>query len=333
MDEHAPSPERIFQLSSGYSATALLGAGAVHRIFTHIDGGADTLEAVARAAGLAPRGAQALLDGLVGLGLLTRSGGRYANTPEASRYLVEGKPGTLAGWAAMHYRMMAGMARLDHSVRTGEPAPGFAANRDAPESFWRELVPAIVPQSLPIARSVAEHLDVARRGPLEILDVGGGSGIYAQVLLGENPEATSTQVDLPAVNQVARERLAEAGVADRFRTLDGDYHQVDFGSSRFDLAIFSHIAHSESPESNRSLLRRIRAALRPGGTLVIADYILDEDRSGNAFALTFHATMLLGNPGGAVYREPDYRAWLAEAGFTRIELVPTPTPATLIFAR
>jgi len=332
MDPSEPSPRRIFQISSGHWATALLGAGVVHRIFTHIERGADTLESIASEAAIAPRGALALLDGLVGLGLLTRCGGHYKNTPEASRYLVEGQPESMVGWATMQLREMAGWSHLPESVRTGAPAPGHDASASDPEMFWRELVTAIVPSTLPVAQIAAARLDLASRGPVEILDMGGGSGVYSMVLLGASPEATATQADFPAVNRIARELLERAGLAERFRTLDGNFHETDLGACGFDLVIFSNIAHAEPPEGNRSLLRRARAALRPGGTVLIADYILADDRSGNPASLMFHANMLLGTPRGAVYREADYRAWLAEAGFSRVELVPTRTSTTLLFA-
>src|SRR5262245_34351350 len=98
MNERAHvTPEKIMQLIGGAHATAIIGAGAVHRVFSHLEAGADTAEALAAAAGISSRGAQALLDGLVGLGLVTLRGGRYANTEEASTFLVEGKPTSLTG--------------------------------------------------------------------------------------------------------------------------------------------------------------------------------------------------------------------------------------------
>ena len=57
-----------------------------------------------------------------------------------------------------------------------------------------------------------------------------------------------------------------------------------------------------------------------------------ERSNGKQFAGMFHTNMLLHTKEGAVWREPDYRAWLEEAGFTAVSFVETATPATLVFA-
>ena len=101
----------------------------------------------------------------------------------------------------------------------------------------------------------------------------------------------------------------------------------------WDIVVYSHIAHQESPESNVALFRKVRMALRSGGTLVINDFVLGDDRSGPPFALLFHANMLLLTQEGGTWLAADYRAWLGQAGFTSVSIEPTPTPATLILAR
>src|SRR5438045_8381082 len=100
MNTPAPSavtPDKIMQITSGSWATAILGASMRHKIPTLLEAGPDTCAGIAAKARISPRGAQALLDGLTGFGLLTREDGRYANSPEASTFLVEGKPGYLGG--------------------------------------------------------------------------------------------------------------------------------------------------------------------------------------------------------------------------------------------
>ena len=102
--------------------------------------------------------------------------------------------------------------------------------------------------------------------------------------------------------------------------------------AEYDFGIYSHIAHQESPASNVATFRKFREAIKPGGTLLIADFILKDDRTGHPFAQMFYAMMLMGAPEGAAWREHDYRNWLAEAGFKTISIEPTPTPATLVYA-
>jgi hypothetical protein len=326
----AVTPEKILQLTGGAQATALLGTAVACGVFTRLEAGPMTADELATVAKIAPRGARALLDGLVGLALLTVAGGKYANTPEASAFLVEGKPASLTGLARVALGNIPDWAKLPDSVTRG--APVTAETLEAKDlAFWSLLVPAIAPLAFPAAQAVAQRLDVARRGPLSILDVGGGSGIYSVVLLGANREARSTQVDWPTVNQIARAFVARAGVADRFHTVDGDIHTADWGTGH-DVAIYSNIAHQESPAQNVEAFRRFRAALHTGGTLVVSEFVARDDRSGPPQALLFHSQMLLASREGATWREADYRAWLAEAGFTQVSFEPTQGPATLIYA-
>ena len=324
------SPEKILHLTGGAQATALLGTAVAFRVFTLLDSAPMTCEEVARAAKISPRGASALLDGLVGLALVSVSGGRYTNSAEASVFLVEGKPASLTGLARVALGGMADWAKLPDAVTRGGPVT--AETLEAKDlAFWTLLVPAIAPMALPCAQTVAQRLDVARRGPLSILDVGGGSGIYSAVLLGANPEARATQVDWPTVNAVAHAYVAQFGVGDWFHTVDGDIHTADWGSGH-DLAIYSNIAHQESPAQNIEAFRRFRAALNVGGTLVVSEFVLKDDRSGSPRALLFHSQMLIASREGAAWREADFRAWLAEAGFTEISVEPTQGASTLIYA-
>src|SRR4029077_17953827 len=108
---------------------------------------------------------------------------------------------------------------------------------------------------------------------------------------------------------------------------------TDFGAGKYDFAIYSHIAHQEAPADNVAIFRKFRKALKPGGALVVNDFILNDDRTGHPFAMMFGSQMLVVTKDGFTYRQADYRSWLSEAGFRLIEGVPTPPPATVVFAR
>jgi SAM-dependent methyltransferase len=329
MNEAHPAPDAIMQVAGGAWAQGILSTGVACKVFTHVENGCQSAAELAPAAGISPRGAQAILDGLTGLGLLKLADGKYGNTPAASFYLVEGRPGYLGDYVKVMFTMAPDWQKLPEAVRTGKPAQAI----DVPDNpFWHELVPAIAPLSFPTARISAERLNLAKAGAVRWLDVGGGSGVYSAVWLGTNPQARATQLDWPGVNGIAHRFVGRFGVGDRFQTIDGDFHTTDFGRVEYDFAIYSHIAHQESPATNVAVFRKIRAALKPGGTLLVADFVLKDDRGGHPFAQMFHSMMLMGTPEGAAWRESDYQGWLTEAGFKTIAIEPTPTPATLIYA-
>jgi ubiquinone/menaquinone biosynthesis C-methylase UbiE len=327
----APTPEKVMQITTGGWAASILAAGAQHGIFTALEGRPSSAEEIAQGSGISARGAQALLDGLTGLGLLTLSNGLYQNTPDASAFLVKNKPSYLGSLAEVFVQDFATWQKLPEAVKTGDPV---AANTTdvADNPFWHMLVPAIAALSFPVAKLTAEKLGIAGAGPVSWLDVGGGSGVWSAVWLGENSHAKGAQLDWPGVNRIARGFVEHFGVANRFQTIDGDFHTTDFGSAQYDFAILGHIAHQESPEENIAIFRKFRKALKPGGTLVVNDFILNNDRTGHPFTMMFATQMILVTKNGNTYSETDYRQWLNDAGFQTVNVLPTGTPSTVLLA-
>lgn len=326
------TPDKVLQLITGGWASAILGSAARHGVFDALEADGGNAESVAKATGITVRGAQALLDGLTGVGLLTHADGRYRNTPHASAFLTKGKPAYLGAMAEVMCASLSDWATLPDAVKSGEPTASMTAEM-ADNDFWHMLVPAIAPLSFPVAQMAAQRLALAQAGAITWLDVGGGSGVWSAAWLQANPRAIATQLDWPIVNNIAKGFVGRFGVGDRFRTIDGDFHAVDFGDNLYDYAIFGHIAHQESPEDNVALFRRLHRALKPGGTLVVNDFVLDDQRMGQPFAMMFASQMVLVTKAGFTWRESDYRTWLREAGFASVDIVQTPTPATVVLAK
>jgi ubiquinone/menaquinone biosynthesis C-methylase UbiE len=257
----------------------------------------------------------------------------YANSEEASTFLVEGKPGCMLPMAKVMFAGMQMWSQLPEAVRSGVPAaPATLEQPDNP--FWTQLVPAIAPLARLAASVAIQRLEIAKAGPIAILDVGGGSGMFAIEMLKTNPQAAATQLDWPNVNRIARGYAEQAGVAARFHTIDGDFHTLDFGERSYDIGIYGAIAHQESLDANIAILRKLRRALRPKGALALTEFMLDDDRQGSTEAALFHGQMLLSTHGGAVYTEGQLRRCLAEAGFTDVSVCATPIPSTsLLLAR
>jgi 2-polyprenyl-3-methyl-5-hydroxy-6-metoxy-1,4-benzoquinol methylase len=335
MSHQPPSPEKILSHTlQGMASTTALGAAATHSLFTHIEGGAGTAEEIARAAGISVRGAQALLDAMVALELV-KVDGKYKNSPEASFYLVEGKPAYLGAHAKMVFSPFGrSFLNLPEVVKTG--ASDFEYGADVADNpFWEELVLAIVPLALPVTHALVERLkNFATMASPSVLDIGGGSGIFSVALLQANKTATSTQIDWAAVNRIAERFVARHGFADHFKTIDGDFHTANLGEGAYDVVIYSNIAHQESPAENIAMFHKAKKALKPDGVLVISDFVLNDDRTSNhPWTGIFHTFMLLQSKAGATWRQADYRAWLNEAGFQKIEFSPTMSPSTLVIAR
>jgi hypothetical protein len=126
--------------------------------------------------------------------------------------------------------------------------PAFEHTADVSDNpFWEELVLAIVPLALPMAHAFVERTAFSKLASPSVLDIGGGSGVFATVLLESNAGATATELDRPAVNRIGERFVAGQGFASRFKTIDGDFHSADSGDGLHDVIVYSNIAHQESP--------------------------------------------------------------------------------------
>ncbi len=333
MSDSPANPGQILSVAHGAWASFALATAVEHEIFTHLGDESLDVAALAERAGLSPRGLQALVDALVGYKLLAVEQGSYRNTPDGRVFLVKGQPTYLGDFVRVHLDkdFVGDWLQLPEAVKTGAPAEAVTAVEE--NSFWEGLVRAIAPLTVPCAQQSAAELKVADAGACRILDIGGGSGMFSLTWLGENPEAEATQLDWANVNRVAREYAEKMGHAARFSTQDGDFNETDLGEGRYDFVIFSHIAHQLSPAGNIEMYKRIKRALKPGGTLVINDFVLDNARTGNPFSLLFNCNMLLHTPEGASYREDDYRSWLDACEFKEVDISPTDGPPTLVYAK
>jgi hypothetical protein len=121
------------------------------------------------------------------------------------------------------------------------------------------------------------------------------------------------------------------GVADRLRTAAGDLMEADFGAGH-QVATIGHILHSEGRERSRQLLRRTFVALAPGGTVVISEFLPNDERTGPPTPLIFAVNMLVHTSAGDTFTFAEIAEWLREAGFANVRLLESPAPSPLILA-
>jgi ubiquinone/menaquinone biosynthesis C-methylase UbiE len=166
----------------------------------------------------------------------------------------------------------------------------------------------------------------------QILDVAAGSGAWSLPFARAIPQSRVTTVDFPEMTPITREFVEKYGAANRYDYLQGDLRLVDFGRDRYDLVILGHIIHSEGEKHGKELLRKSHEALRPGGKLLIGEYVPNDARTRPAMPLLFGLNMLLQTEVGAVFTMREYRDWLKSAGFHKAAIIPVPPPSTVIIA-
>jgi len=326
------TPERLMQFGSAYAPPLIIGAAARNKVFDTLAGGPKTVEEVAKATGCSIRGLRAIMNALVGLDLLSKEGNKYSLTPESEAFLVSNKPGTLAGFFPMNMRRLIPLwLKLDEIVRTGRPAE--ARNQEHPGTeFFTELVENIIPASYASARALADHLKVAEaKQPIRVLDVAAGSGIWGIVLAQKSSQVQVTAVDWAGMIPTTKQVTQKFGVADRFKFIEGDIAEADFGSG-YDIATLGHILHSEGQDRSRHLLKKTFGALKPGGTIAIGEWIVNDERTEPLPALIFAVNMLVGTEKGDTFSFKEIKSWLEEAGFKNARTLEAPAPSPLILA-
>ncbi|OPY88914.1 MAG: Demethylspheroidene O-methyltransferase [Syntrophaceae bacterium PtaU1.Bin231] len=173
-----------------------------------------------------------------------------------------------------------------------------------------------------VGMSLAEKIAAAvQPGPARnLIDVGGASGTYTVAFLRAAPEMKATLFDRPAVVEIARDRLAKAGMLDRVRLEAGNFDEDELPGGH-DLALLSAIIHQNSPGQNVELFRKVRRAMVPGGRIVIRDHVMEPGRTTPRDGAIFAVNMLVNTPGGSTYTFDEIKGWLEEAGFSRVRLL------------
>ena len=333
MSQRAVTPERIQQLAWGYAPPLIIEAALHHGVFDLLDGGSKTVEEVAAQSGASVRGLRAVMNALAGLGLLTKDAeGRYGLTADSAAFLVSTKPGFLGG-VIKHTstQLVPKWLRLEEVVRTGKPAASVNREKVGAE-FFHKFVEDIFPMSYPSAQRLAEALVIAdAKKPVKVLDLAAGSGVWGIALAQRSLRVTVTAVDWPGVLDVTRKVATRLGVAGRFSFVAGDLATADFGRGHH-IATLGHILHSEGERRGRALLKKTFKALAKGGTIAIAEFLVDDARTGPPVALIFAVNMLVNTDEGDTWSFGEISGWLREAGFRDPRTIEAPGPSPLILA-
>ena len=327
------TPERIMQFAWGYVPTLVLEAAIRHRVFDVIDKSPSpmTVPEVATATGASIRGLTAIMNVLVGLNFLAKDANEaYSLTPESAAFLVSTKP-SFQGGILRHAssQLIPKWLGINEVVATGKPAHSVNQQDDG-SAFFKEFVVDIFPMSYPSAQALAQSLNLDGE-PTSVLDLAAGSGVWGIALAQRSPQVRVTAVDWPDVIPTTQKTVARFNLTDRFSYTPGDLLSADFGTNH-NVATLGHILHSEGEDRSRKLLAKVFQSLAPGGTIAIAEFLVNADRTGPVASLFFAVNMLVNTDEGGTYSFEEISAWLTEAGFTNPRTIPAPGPSPLILA-
>jgi SAM-dependent methyltransferase len=332
----APTPDLFFDLAFAFERTAALRAAVELDLFTGIGEGASTVGTLAKRCAASERGIRILCDYLTINGLLTKTGDRYQLTPSSSAFLMRTSPAYLGGTLAflVSRDILGNFDRLTDTIRRGSVSPEGNTVAGEEQALWVNFAQAMVPMMMPAAMGIADILQIAQvasSGPVRVLDIAAGHGMFGVTLAARNPRVEVVAVDWPGVLAVAADNAKKAGVQDRFRALPGDAFAVEYGAG-YDIALLTNFLHHFDAPTCTSLLRKVAQALKPGGRAVILEFVPNEDRVSPPMAAGFSLMMLAGTPAGDAYTLAQLRTMAEAAGFTGVTAHALPMPETVVVA-
>ena len=236
------------------------------------------MPAIAAQCKASERGTRILCDYLTIVGFLTKTGGSYQLTPESAFFLTKRSPAYLGGTLEFlaspdivrHFDDLAG------TVRRGSIKHEDSTMSDE-NPVWESFARTMMPMMMPPAQGIADILNVAAAGPIKVLDIAAGHGIFGIVIAQRNAQADVVAVDWAGVLKVATENAAKMGVAARHKALPGDAFKVDFGTG-YDIALMTNFLHHFDTPTCTTLLKKVAGSLKPGGRVAMLEFVPNDDR-------------------------------------------------------
>ena len=329
----AVTPERIMQVGMAYWGSKALLSAVGMGLFTRLSERTMTLEELTKALSLNPRGARDFFDSLVAMGFLTREGGRYGNSAEAAAFLVRGTPSYMGGILEMSdSRLYGDWDELSDCLRSGKPRAGLGGEADPFKELYStpdklaEFLRAMTGHSMTAGAAIAEKFPW--KDYKTFVDVGCAEGGSPTMIAKAHPHLKGTGADLPQVRPLFEDYVKRHGLADRL-----SFKALDFFNEplpKADVIVMGHILHDWDLAQKRMLVKKAYEALPKGGSFVVYEALIDDDRSRNAFGLLMSLNMLVETPGGFDYTGADCRGWMKEAGFTETRVVHLLGPDSMV---
>jgi len=331
-----PNPAPVLDLIQAFRRSKTMFAAVALGIFDRLgDGEADTTT-LAPELGANADALQRLLDACVALGLLKKRGPLYSNSPLAATYLTRSSPNTLTGYVLYSDRALYPLwGNLEAAIREGSNrwAQTFGGEVSIFEYFFRteearrDFLSGMNGIGQLSSPAVVAAFDLARFRRL--VDLGGGTGHLVLTACARYPQLQGAVFDLPAAISNARDYVGASPQGDRVTLIAGDFFSDPLPEA--DLFALGRILHDWSEEKIRTLLRRIWECLPSGGGLLIAENLLDDDKTGPVPALMQSLSMLVCTE-GKERNLAEYTALLRQAGFAQVEGRVTNAPLDAILA-
>ena len=331
-----PDPGVILDLLEAFRRSKTMFAAVSLGVFDALESGPQPAPALAKDLKLDAGALERLLDACVCLRVLKKQGSLYENTPTASAYLCKQSPLRMTGYLNYSNEILWKMwGNLEGAVREGTNRWQETFGWDGPifssffktEAAMREFLMGMHGQGLLSSPHIVTAFDLSRFHRL--VDLGGATGHLAIAACERYPQLRGVVFDLPETGSLAREIIEASPSASRIEVIAGDFFVDELPQG--DIYSLGRILHDWTESKGLALLERIHDRLPSGGALLIAEKLLDEDKSGPRWALMQNLGMLLYTE-GKERTLSEYKSLLTHVGFVDVKGVTTPSPLDAVVA-
>jgi acetylserotonin N-methyltransferase len=325
-----PDPLPVTDLIDAFRRSKTMFTAVSLGVFDILAEGPADLETLAQRLKAKPGSLERLLDACAGLGFLRKQDGLYRNQPVADVYLTSNSSNTLTGYIEYSDTVLYPMwGHLDDAVREGTHRWRQTFDFEGPifshffrtDGAMRTFMRGMHGFGLLSSPAVVEAFDLS--GFRRMVDLGGGTGHLVIAACERYPELRGAVFDLPRMMPIAREEVGLSPAQPRIELLEGDFFADHLPVA--DLYAVCRVLHDWSEEKIDTLLQKVYAALPAGGALLVAERLLDDDKTGPSNAAMQSLNMLVCTEGRE--RNPaEYEKLLRQAGFTKVEARRTGRP-------
>jgi SAM-dependent methyltransferase len=318
-----------------HQRTAALKAAVDLDVFRAVGDGPGDVASIARHCNASERGTRILCDFLVINGVLAKENGNYKHTPLSATFLDPRSPACLASIA--QFMGASALHELDHDladiVRSGRTSLPGAGTVEPDNPVWVQFAQTMAPMMAPLAAPLGTIVLDGHNGPMKVLDIAAGHGLFGIEIARQNPLAHVTGLDWAPVLRVALENAKKAGVHERYDMLPGSAFEVNFGGPN-DAVLLTNFLHHFDVPTNVGLLKKVRSSLKPGGCAATLEFVPNDDRVSPPMPAAFALTMLTTTESGDAYTYAELASMYKEAGFTGVTEHPIPmSPHTVVMGR
>ena len=329
-------PLEIYRYRDGLYAVDLIAAAITeYDFFTRLAAQPADLTTICRDLGITTRPTDVMLTLFAASGYVRCVDGVFHLTDLAREHLVSASPFFIGPYyASLKERPV--VRDFVKILRTGRPANwgSYAHEKTWTEAmltdeFATTFTAAMDCRGAYLGAAMAAKIDP--RGRRRLLDIAGGSGIYACAVVAKHPHLAATVFERPPVDRIAQSMVAKRGFSQRVGVVAGDMFSDPLPRGH-DLHLYSNVLHDWDVEKVEPLLAASFAALEPGGMLIVHDAHLNADKNG-PLPVAKYSALLMSVTEGKCYSTAEMEALLGAAGFVEFSYEPTAADRSIVTAR